>query len=215
MDDLVLRKIVLEVINQLNNNNKCTDSIFVLSDNNSFCFKDELENMGYKMHISNKTDNINPNDYSMIIINDLSIEMLSCISNLLYKNDNISFIINALLMGKKVTALKNTEKFDSYKQNASNPLFSKLLELENTAKSYGLSILETKHFLSSFFKKNENEAVIKTGNCFDFTDKKIITKSDIIDIINNYSSIKVRSNAIITPLVMDYIKENKINILYE
>ena len=215
MDDLVLRKIVLEVINQLNNNNKCTDSIFVLSDNNSFCFKDELENMGYKMLISNKTDNINPNDYSMIIINDLSIEMLSCISNLLYKNDNISFIINALLMGKKVTALKNTEKFDSYKHNASDTLFSKLLELENTAKSYGLSILETKYFLSSFFKKNENEVVINTGNCFDFTDKKIITKCDIIDIIDDYSSIKVRNNTIITPLVMDYIKENKINILYE
>lgn len=215
MDELVLRKIVLEVINQLNNNNKYTDSIFVLSDNNSFCFKDELENMGYKLYISNKTDNINPNDYSMIIINDLSIEMLSCIFNLLYKNDNISFIINALLMGKKVTALKNTEKFDSYKHNASDTLFSKLLELENTAKSYGLSILETKYFLSSFFKKNENEVVINTGNCFDFTDKKIITKCDIIDIIDDYSSIKVRNNTIITPLVMDYIKDNKINILYE
>ena len=212
MDDLTIRKIVLEVINQLNN--KCIDSIFVLSNNNNFCFQNEIENMGYKLCISNTADNINCEDYCMIIINDLSIEILSCISNLLYKNDNISFIINALLSGKKVIALKNTDKFDTYKRTASNPLFSKLLEFENTAKSYGLSIVETKDFLSSFCKKNDSE-VINKSDCFDFTSKKIITKCDIIDIVNNYSSIKVNRNVIITPLVMDYIKDNKINILYE
>ena len=75
-------------------------------------------------------------------------------------------------------------------------------------------IVETKDFLSSFCKKNDSE-VINKSDCFDFTSKKIITKCDIIDIVNNYSSIKVNRNVIITPLVMDYIKDNKINILYE
>ena len=214
MDDLILKKIVLEVINQLNKT--CIDSIFVLSDN--FCFKNELEGMGYNINITSSVNNINIDDYSAIIIDDLSAEILSCISNLLYKNENIAFIINALLSGKKVIALKNNEKFNNYKNTASNYLFSKLLELENTAKSYGLVILENRNFLSYFKKdnkENNDKNIVNSGNCFDFTDKKIITKCDIIDIINDYSSIKVKNSVIITPLVMDYIKENKINILYE
>ena len=35
-----------------------------------------------------------------------------------------------------------------------------------------------------------------------------------MDIVKDYSSIIVRNNVIITPLVMDYIKENKIDIIY-
>ena len=148
----------------------------------------------------------------------MSAEILSCISNLLYKDENTSFIINALLYGKKVIALKNNDKFNNYKNTASSQLFSKLLELENTAKSYGLIILDKNNFLSYFkkdVKENNDKNIVSSGNCCDFIDKRVITKSDIIDIVNDYSSIKVRNNAIITPLVMDYIKENKINILYE
>ena len=107
MDDLTLKKIVLEVIKQLNKT--CTDSIFVLS--NSFCFKNELESIGYNLNIASSANDINIDDYSAIIIDDLSAEILSCISNLLYKNEDISFIINALLSGKKVIALKNNDKF--------------------------------------------------------------------------------------------------------
>ncbi|MEI0446720.1 hypothetical protein R4J03_06625 [Brachyspira intermedia] len=214
MDDLTLKKIVLEVINQLNKT--CVDSIFVLS--NGFCFKNELESIGYNLNIASSANDINIDDYSAIIIDDLSAEILSCISNLLYKNENTSFIINALLSGKKVIALKNNDKFNNYKNTASSQLFSKLLELENTAKSYGLIILEKNNFLSYFkkdAKENDDKNIVSSGNCCDFTDKRVITKSDIIDIVNDYSSIKVRNNTIITPLVMDYIKENKINILYE
>ena len=214
MDDLTLKKIVLEVINQLNKTG--VDSIFVLS--NGFCFKNELESIGYNLNIASSANDINIDDYSAIIIDDLSAEILSCISNLLYKNEDISFIINALLSGKKVIALKNNDKFNNYKNTASSQLFSKLLELENTAKSYGLIILEKNNFLSYFkkdVKENDDKNIVSSGNCCDFTDKRVITKSDIIDIVNDYSSIKVRNNAIITPLVMDYIKENKINILYE
>uniref|UniRef100_UPI003F4BEC39 hypothetical protein n=1 Tax=Brachyspira catarrhinii TaxID=2528966 RepID=UPI003F4BEC39 len=214
MDDLTLKKIVLEVINQLNKT--CVDSIFVLS--NGFCFKNELESIGYNLNIASSANDINIDDYSAIIIDDLSAEILSCISNLLYKNENTSFIINALLSGKKVIALKNNEQFDNYKNTASSQLFSKLLELESTAKSYGLIILEKNNFLSYFkkdVKENDDKNIVSSGNCCDFTDKRVITKSDIIDIVNDYSSIKVRNNTIITPLVMDYIKENKINILYE
>ena len=214
MDDLTLKKIVLEVIKQLNKT--CTDSIFVLS--NSFCFKNELESIGYNLNIAYSANDINIDDYSAIIIDDLSAEILSCISNLLYKDENTSFIINALLYGKKVIALKNNDKFNNYKNTASSQLFSKLLELENTAKSYGLIILDKNNFLSYFkkdVKENNDKNIVSSGNCCDFIDKRVITKSDIIDIVNDYSSIKVRSNAIITPLVMDYIKENKINILYE
>ncbi|MEI0701772.1 hypothetical protein [Brachyspira intermedia] len=214
MDDLTLKKIVLEVINQLNKT--CVDSIFVLS--NGFCFQNELESIGYNLNIASSANDINIDDYSAIIIDDLSAEILSCISNLIYKNENTSFIINALLSGKKVIALKNNEQFDNYKNTASSQLFSKLLELENIDKSYGLIILEKNNFLSYFkkdVKENDDKNIVSSGNCCDFTDKRVITKSDIIDIVNDYSSIKVRSNAIITPLVMDYIKENKINILYE
>ncbi|MDO7021455.1 hypothetical protein Q5M86_11795, partial [Brachyspira innocens] len=128
-------------------------------------------------------------------------------------DSNTSFIINALLSGKKVLALKDNDKFDNYKKTASNQLFSKLLELENTAKSYGLIILDSKSFLS-YFSKNSNNEIKSSSASFDFTDKKVITKSDIMDIVKDYSSIIVRNNVIITPLVMDYIKENKINIIY-
>ena len=214
MDDLTLKKIVLEVINQLNKT--YVDSIFVLS--HGFCFQNELESIGYNLNIASSANDINIDDYSAIIIDDLSAEILSCISNLIYKNENTSFIINALLSGKKVIALKNNEQFDNYKNTASSQLFSKLLELENTAKSYGLIILEKNNFLSYFkkdVKENDDKNIVSSGNCCDFTDKRVITKSDIIDIVNDYSSIRVRNNAIITPLVMDYIKENKINILYE
>ena len=187
MDDLTLKKIVLEVIKQLNKT--CVDSIFVLS--NGFCFKNELESIGYNLNIASSENDI---------------------------NIDASFIINALLSGKKVIALKNNDKFNNYKNTASSQLFSKLLELESTAKSYGLIILEKNNFLSYFkkdAKENDDKNIVSSGNCCDFIDKRVITKSDIIDIVNDYSSIKVRNNAIITPLVMDYIKENKINILYE
>ncbi len=214
MDDLTLKKIVLEVINQLNKT--YVDSIFVLS--HGFCFQNELESIGYNLNIASSANDINIDDYSAIIIDDLSAEILSCISNLLYKDENTSFIINALLYGKKVIALKDNNKFNNYKNAASSQLFSKLLELENTAKSYGLIILDKNNFLSYFkkdVKENNDKNIVSSGNCCDFIDKRVITKSDIIDIVNDYSSIKVRNNAIITPLVMDYIKENKINILYE
>ena len=105
MDDLVLKKIVLEVINQLNKT--CIDSVFVLSDNNSFCFKNELENMGYKVDISNNACDFN--NHCMFIIDDLSADIISSISNLLYKDSNTSFIINALLSGKKVLALHRSK----------------------------------------------------------------------------------------------------------
>lgn len=210
MDDALIKKIVLTVIEQLNG--KLANSMFVLSNNDTFLFKDELESIGYKLDISPNVNNINIDNYNIIVIDDLSIETLSCISHLLYKDENISFIINALLSGKKVIALKDIEKFNNYNNTVSNALLSKLRELENTAKSYGLLIHDNKTFLQYFYKKNE--AANKEGT-IDFTDKKIITKSDIVDVINNYSNIIVSNNVIITPLVIDYIKESKINILYK
>lgn len=214
MDDALIRKIVLTVIEQLSNTsiNSITDSIFILSNNDNFYFKNELESTGYKLNIASNVKNINIDNYNTIVIDDLSVEILSCIANLIYKDDNISFIINALLSGKRVIGLKNIEKFNNYKQNATNKLFSKLLDLENIAKSYGLIISENKTFLS-FFKKIDVKSDI--GNTFDLTDKKIITESDILGIINEYSSVVINNKAIITPLVIDYIKDNKINIIYK
>lgn len=214
MEDALIRKIVLTVIEQLNNSsvNSITDSIFILSNNDNFYFKNELESIGYKLDISSNTKNVNIDNYNTIVIDDLSVEILSCIANLIYKNDDISFIINALLIGKKVIGLKNIEKFKNYKQNSTNKLFSKLLDLESTAKSYGLIVSENNTFLS-YFKKMDVKR--ESENIFDLTDKKIITESDILDIINKYSYILVNSKTIITPLVIDYIRDNKINIIYK
>lgn len=214
MDDALIRKIVLTVIEQLNNVpiNSITDSIFILSDNDNFSFKNELESIGYKLNISSNTKNIDIDNYNTIVIDDLSVEILSCIANLIYKDDNISFIINALLSGKRVIGLKNIEKFSNYKQNVSNKLFSKLLDLENTAKSYGLIVYENKTFLS-YLKKMDIKSDI--SDAFNLTYKKIITESDILGIIDKYSSIAVNNKAIITPLVIDYIRDNKINIIYK
>ncbi|MEI0532241.1 hypothetical protein R4I97_11845 [Brachyspira pilosicoli] len=210
MDDALIRKIVLTVIEQING--KLANSMFVLSNNDTFLFKDELESIGYKLDIASNVNNANIDNYNIIVVDDLSVEMLSCISNLLYKDDNISFILNALLSGKKVIALKDIKRFNNYNNTASNALLSKLTELENIAKSYGLLIHDNNTFLQYFYDKN---VVVNKESTVDLTDKKIITKSDIADVINNCSNIIVSNKAIITPLVIDYIKEKKINILYK
>ena len=210
MDDALIRKIVLTVIEQLNK--PSVNSIFVLSNNSVFCFQNELESIGYKVDVSSSVNGINIDNYDIIVLDDLSVELLSCISNLLYKDDNTSFIINALLSGKKVIGLKSSERFENYKKTVANALFSKLLDMENIAKSYGLIISESLDFFSYF--NNENE-IVNIDNNFDLRDKKIITQDDILDVVNKYSGIIVNKHAIITPLVLDYTRENKINILYE
>lgn len=210
MNDIIVKKIVLAVIERLNEIK--SKSIFVLSDNINL--KNTLEANGYKVYMSTSVKGIDFNNYKAIIIEELSADMLTSIANLLYKNDNISFIIEALLSGKVVIALKNGIKYYGYRETSSKGLYSKLMDLENIAKSYGLLILEFINIFSYIENKDKKiNKVYNTGFC-DLTDKKIITEDDMVEVIGNYSNIKVNKGVIITPLVMDHIKEYNIEIIY-
>lgn len=218
MDDMLIKKIVLAVIEQLNaNSRKKTDSIFVLSDN--IYLKNTLEANGFNVYMSPNINDININDYKAIIIEELSVDMLTSIANLVYKDKNISSIIEALFLGKVVIALRGGIKYYKYKETSSKELYSKLMDLENIVKSYGLLILDFINIFQYIIKGNgnKNKKIDKSYNTdyFDLTNKKVITEDDIIEVIDNFSGIKVNKGIIITPLVMDYIREYNIEIIYK
>ena len=216
MDDMLIKKIVLAVIEQLNaDSRKKTDSIFVLSDN--IYLKNTLEANGFNVYMSPNINDIN--DYKAIIIEELSVDMLTSIANLVYKDKNISSIIEALFSGKVVIALRGGIKYYKYEETSSKELYSKLMDLENIVKSYGLLILDFINIFQYIIKgkANKNKKIDKSYNTdyFDLTNKKVITVADIIEVIDNFSGIKVSKGIIITPLVMDYIREYNIEIIYK
>lgn len=216
MDDMLIKKIVLAVIEQLNaDSRKKTDSIFVLSDN--IYLKNTLEANGFNVYMSPNINDIN--DYKAIIIEELSVDMLTSIANLVYKDKNISSIIEALFSGKVVIALRGGIKYYKYEETSSKELYSKLMDLENIVKSYGLLILDFINIFQYIIKgkANKNKKIDKSYNTdyFDLTNKKVITEADIIEVIDNFSGIKVSKGIIITPLVMDYIREYNIEIIYK
>lgn len=214
MDDILIKKIVVAVIEQLNK--KRSDSIFVLSDN--IYLKGTLEANGYNVYMSPSVKGIDFKNYKAIIIEELSADMLTSIANLMYKNENISFIIEALLSGKVVIALKGGIKYYKYKDTSSKELYSKLMDLENIAKSYGLLIIDFINIFQHIAKGNENKNKKINKDCnanfCDLTSKKVISEDDIIEIIDNFSGINVNRGVIITPLAMDYIREYNIEIIY-
>lgn len=214
MDDILIKKIVIAVMEQLNK--KKSDSIFVLSDN--IYLKGTLETNGYNVYMSPNVNGVDIKNYKAIIIEELSADMLTSIANLMYKNENISFIIEALFSGKLVIALKGGIKYYKYKDTSSKELYSKLIDLENIAKSYGLLIID---FINIFQYINKiNESKDKESNEYynanfcDLTGKKVITEDDIVEVIDNFSGIKINKRIIITPLAMDYIREYKLEIIY-
>lgn len=214
MDDILIKKIVIAVIERLNK--KKLNSLFVLSDNNYL--KGTLEANGYNVYMSPSAHGIDIKNYNAIIIEELSADILTSIANLIYKNENISFIIEALFSGKLVIALKGGVKYYKYKDTSSKELYSKLMDFENRAKSYGLLILDFINIFQYIAKSNEsNDKKINKHDNTDFCDltgKKVITEDDIIEVIDNFSGIKVNKSVIITPLAMDYIREYKVKIIY-
>ncbi|GAA0179863.1 hypothetical protein SH2C18_26640 [Clostridium sediminicola] len=138
--------------------------------------------------------------------------------------------IEAALLGKKIILLEDGLKYQKYKSTSNKALYSLYQNYENKLVSYGMEIVSKNDFmkvLKSNKQKNcdsvqdnviKVEPVIsaqsvKEVESYDFSEKRVLSEADLKRVYRNgIRKIKISNKTLLTPLVKDFIRNNKITV---
>lgn len=211
MYDDIVRQITLAVMSRLASlkDNK----LLVLGEEKSDNWQNTLRINGYSLEYSTDGGAIEVSNYKAVIIENLSVFSLTSLSNMQPTNSFTKFVMNALLLGKRVVVLKEGVEFYSYENTASRFLYQELLRHESRLENFGLMIVSSVDLAKTL--------AIEKNNSYNRTEiavaEVVINERKIIDMAKNAKdkTIVVAKNTVITPLAYDYIKENNINVIFE
>ncbi|SKC81578.1 ethanolamine utilization protein [Maledivibacter halophilus] len=159
--------------------------------------------------------------FKYIIAPNLSNKDLAGIALGIEKSNISRFIIEGILRGKKIIAIEDGIEYKKFKERSNLNFFRIFEEYQEKIMKFGISVVkrenlymifkekETKNFSKKLdgLKENLDEALLN---------KKVIIEKDIYNAYNiGYKNICINKKSIITPLAVDYIKSNKINIRYK
>lgn len=143
-----------------------------------------------------------------IIAPSLSNKDIASIALGLEQSEISKIIIEGILRGKKIIALDEGIEYKKFKETANSTFFKVFKEYEEKLIQFGIEILKKEELCRVFGDKN-NKAV--SGEAA--INKKVITEKDIFDMYNRgYKIMYINKKSIITPLALDYIRLNGIDI---
>lgn len=135
--------------------------------------------------------------------------------------------VRALLNGKDVYLLTDKIEYKKYAATSNKLLYNMYIDYENKIKSYGVRFVELKE-LSACLEGNSCISQNKTlednsdiqicndtdnKNDADLTEKKLISEADIKNAYKNgITSILISPKSILTPLALDFVRTNRLNI---
>lgn len=154
--------------------------------------------------------------FDYIIVPKLSNKDLASIA-LAIDNSQISTIItDGLLYGKEIVVIKEGIYYRKFKKCINNSFYNMLETYEKQLINFGINIIKEENLFSILENnegKDKNSMSKQILNENKIT-KKVVIESDIIKLFEQgYKEICVNEKAIVSPLALDYIKLNGINII--
>ncbi len=198
-----------EVVKNLKGVGEKKDEILVIREKED---KKEIKSDQFKLVYQDECEleKLNTEDYKHMIITSLTLNQLVSIGIGKAEDAITSLIIECILKNKNVSVLNDGIGYRKYK-TSSNENFYKMIEnYEKTIISYGIRFID-ENDIDLIYGKNKKVLVED-----DPIDHKIITESLLEKRHRKVgNTIRIRKNAIITPLANDYIRTNNIKILKE
>lgn len=184
----------------------------------NYCY-DSLEN------IENDLD-----AYESIVFGELNNRSLANISLGVQCSPKEAIAIKAALLGKKIIILEDGLEYRKYKSTSNKILYSLYQDYERKLVSYGMEIVSEKDFMKVLRSKKQEgcvsvqENVIKVEpaisvqntkeeEIYDFSKKRVLSEADLKRVYRQgIKGIKISKKTVLTPLVKDFIRNNKITV---
>lgn len=172
--------------------------------------KKEIKSNEFKLVYRDEQEQLNIEDYKHIIITSLTLNQLINIASGKADDAITSIIIESILKGKSILILNDGIKYRKYKTTSNERFYRMIENYEESIISFGITFIDESDIDLIYGNKKKVLAEDK------YVDNKTITESILKNMQRKTgSSIRIRKNAIITPLANDYIRTNNIKILKE
>lgn len=201
--------------------------ILILDSLDNVCltsFVSKLKNLNYEIEgIDGSSQKLDISEYEYLIVPVLENRELSNISLGVACGIISETVTMALLQGKRVLLLEEGIEYRKYIKTCSKAFYARLSSHEKNLTSYGIEILNEDKLLNTIGEEASFEMKPQPQNLtedktplenFSAVDKKILTEMDMQRLFREGKTrISIKRKSIITPLAMDYIKTNNIEII--
>lgn len=168
--------------------------------------------------------------YECIVIGELNNRSLANISLGVQCSPKEGIAIKAALLGKKTILLEDGLEYRQYKSTSNKALYSLYQDYERKLVSYGMEIVSKKDFVEVLKSDKQKscasvqdniikvEPVIsvqstKEVESYDFSEKRVLSEADLKRVYRRgIREIKISHKTLLTPLVKDFIRNNKITV---
>ena len=214
-------EIVTELYKRLEENHALSKKAFVVGPMD----QNLLKTLSLNYDVTTKEDKVK--DYDLVLITELSVELLAHLALGCPMDGREQIILRALLMGKRVYLMQQGIEFYLYRDTAYKNLFVQYQEYLDQIKLFGIQIIADSASLldeqvigekkTIGVKKAMDEKNIpyeKTFNhtTIDYLNKKVLLEKDLLDDHVRNAVILLSQKCIITPLAEDYIRMHMISV---
>lgn len=229
-------EIVTELYKRLEENHALSKKAFVVGPMD----QNLLKTLSMEYDVITKEEKVK--DYDLVLITELSVELLAHLALGCPMEEREQIILRALLMGKNVYLLQQGIELNQYRDTAYKNLFVQYQEYLDQIKLFGIQIIadasslmweetigekKTMGEMKSIGQKNEipsyekTRRVKETAGAFhhatiDYLNKKVLLEKDLLDDhVQRNTVIRLSQKCIITPLAEDYIRMHMISVQRE
>ncbi|MEM1485476.1 hypothetical protein V6615_11445 [Oscillospiraceae bacterium PP1C4] len=161
------------------------------------------------------------NDFEAVLLYGLNNEALSKIAAGICDTPYTSLAVQAILMGKKIYAVRDDVELFDYEQTAPAAYYSMMLEKVTLLEQSGVVLVSSDMLEDAMLGETVGCTECKTAPCKKpvkeiHISKKVITEKDVIAAYADGATVlRVGSKSIITDLARDYAHERRIEIARE
>lgn len=168
--------------------------------------------------------------YESIVFGELNNRSLANISLGVQCSTKEAIAIKAILLGKKTILLEDGLEYRKYKRTSNKVLYSLYQDYERKLVSYGMEIVSKNDFME-VLKSNKQKSCdsvqenvikiepiisvqsVKEVESYDFSEKRVLSEADLKRVYRKgIREIKISNKTLLTPLVKDFIRNNKITV---
>lgn len=185
-------------------------SAWFIGKTDNTCHLSELikDNMKDKVNL---VDEIEEADVLCLV--NSNAKMFAEITRAYADNEEAKQVLDHLSIGRKVIVVEEGIDYRKYKQTCPSKLYERWLSYEQTLKSYGVEFVKIEELLISSkesefcpFESSNLNTEVDTSNSV--IAERVVTESNLSQIPKkNSKTITIKSDAIVTPLAQDYIRQ--------
>lgn len=152
-----------------------------------------------------------------LILEEISNEQLYMLSQNRFDDKFSALVLEALIKGKKVILLKEGISYRKFEKTCPKLLFEQLETFEEKLKLLGIKIVEKAEVKEVLLLEKEEVSLERVTSevvkFVDLTINRVVSEKQVERAITtDHRGIRIKENAILTPLAKDYIRQEGIKI---